>query len=295
MTLLVLGNNQSAAFRRHYEGLGERARSPVAYASYRDLVFDNVEVVNTRSGAHLSDYTGIVLANESKTPDLAAAVCLVADRGLIPIVNAAFPTPSSKVSMYVRLGLGRLDIPGTLSGSAAALLRYGLPEREEGVLKRAHAQRGRDNFKCSTADAVGILRKADPESLWCWQEFVPHRYVYTVGFFFYSPAYIIRRSTRLHRRNALKAHFWKPPGGENARWLTLGNERYRAIVELARSASLACARSGQCSVDIVRERETDRLVVIEVNNNPQFASIETFAEQRKTAWVNALAKWEGRE
>lgn len=299
---LVLANNTAEKFTSFYKELQDHSPGTFDYANYKSLLFffdadasKTVRVVNLTAGKHLDEYDGVYIGGYLNTYELAAAVALSCDALEIPFVDKELRNaPSlSKLTEYAKLAAAGVSIPRTIAGTKSALLQAGGHIGDEifpAVLKRADADRGRDNFKVVRREEISeLLEGHDDRSLWILQEFVANDGYYRLGFYDDKAAFCIFRSLedRLDG-NTQKAHMYRPKGGANASLVEVVDIPTK-IVEESLKAVRAMNRQ-IAGVDCLYDRHTGKVHILEVNYNPQLATIETFQDVRVQAFLDNLTR-----
>ncbi len=295
---LILANNQSKKFIDFYDDL-QHGKRLYDYSGYKSLLFyfdtdASTHFINLESGRKDTDYSGAYITGYHLALDQAVTVATILDAHGVSYVDRELSSaPSlSKLSEYAKLAHAGVNIPKSFGGSAYALAR-GIKESRIDtslpvVLKRADADRGADNYKLSSYDAViEKLAAYDQKSIWILQEYIPNDGFYRVGIYNDQVAFTIFRllETRPDGREDL-AHMFKPRGGSNATLLE-GSDVPQAVIEASCLAARAMNRQ-IAGVDCIYNYENDTAYVLEVNYNPQLVTIGTFKEVRQKAFLDAL-------
>lgn len=300
---LVLANNQSSKFVEFYRDLKAASGDAFEYASYEELLFAfdpdagerKIEVHHLGTGKELREYDGVYLNGYLSTYELAATMATCCQALNMPFVNRELAdAPSlSKLTSYAKLARADVRMPKTVAGTKRALLaadsyidRLTFPL----VLKRADADRGIDNYKVADRGEIAeLLQNHETRSLWILQEFVPNDGFYLVSFYDQQPVFSIFRSLgERPDHNERKAHMFKPKGGANAALVPLPDVP-AAVMDVSQRAINAMNRQIG-SVDVLYDPASDRAFVLEVNYNPQLATIETFKEPRIQAFIEGINK-----
>lgn len=301
---LVLANNQSKRFVDFHRQI-QAGRSMYDYEAYKNLLFEfdssgsksSVDFININNSKTSSDYTGVYINGYLNSLELASAVAIVLDANHIPYVNRELDNPPSlsKLTMYAKLAGAGIKIPKTYGGTAYSLINAQAPLVQisfPAVLKRADADRGVDNFTVeSYKEAAKMLNKYPKTSLWILQELVPNDGYYLVGVYHQEAAFSIFRA--LQKRpdgNQKKSHMFKPVGGRNAKLIDLKMLPKKLIATSLRATN---AMNRQvASVDSLYDQSDGTVTVLEVNYNPQLATIETFKDIRSRAFLKAIDQLE---
>jgi glutathione synthase/RimK-type ligase-like ATP-grasp enzyme len=305
---LILAHNQTDRFVDFYAQLQQQSTEPFDYVAYDSLlfIFDNqsevpLSVINLANTRTLTDYDGVYINGYLETYEAAAAVAICCDALNVPYVNHELHNPPSlsKLTSYAKLSSANVPIPRTYAGSRLALETAAdlIPaDIFPGVLKRADADQGIDNFMvCDLNEMKTVLSDYDISSSWLLQPFIPNDGFYLVSFYNQEPAFSIFRS--LEKRpdaNASKAHMYKPQGGSNASLVELENVPKDILTGSVQAIRAMNRHIG--SVDCLTDNTTGKSYVLEVNYNPQLVTIETFKDVRVKAFLQNLAQqWHGTE
>ena len=299
---LLLGNNQSEKFVAFYDGLRQKSDVPFDYVGYESLLFmfdssaiQPVSLMNLKHNRLITDYDGVYINNYVNTYELAAATAIVVEKLGIPYANHEFNNPLSlsKLTEYAKLAAGQIAIPRTLAGSKTALLHAETKSRLNAfpyVLKRADSDRGVDNYMVKDYEAIAsLLEEHANRSIWILQEFVSNDGYYRVAYNGGVAQYAIFRSLQPRPDgNELKAHMFRPKGGENAELVDLDN--LPSSVRVMSDDAVRVMNRQFAGVDCLYSAETGKGTIIEVNYNPQLVTIESFTDIRQAAFIEGLKR-----
>ncbi len=296
---LVLSNNQTEKFTQFHRDL-QADEKLYEYTGYASLLFifqkGSVDFITLHNGYHARDYKAAYLTSYLHSLELASAAALVLDANAVRYVDRQLENAvsASKLTEYARLAVAGVTIPFTYAGTARALLE-GL---EKGllavsfplILKRADADRGMDNYKiASEARLQEVLRTHSARSLWVVQEFIPNDGFYRLTFYQGTLSSVVFRAA--HERpdhNDEKTHLNKPKGGVNA-FLVEEASLPEALIDEARHSCQAMKREF-AGVDALLDTATGTPYILEVNYNPQLVTINTFEEERRRDFLEAMKR-----
>ena len=297
---LVLANSQAQNYTDFYARVQADNPDLFDYTLFADLLFSfggakPISVRNIATGRELQDYDGIYIKSYSTSYELAATVAICCEALHIPLMDHELVSPPSlsKLSGYAKLAAAGVSVPETIAGTTSAITRALKPLSADffpAVLKRASADRGRDNYMVqSKRDITELLEPHNPDSVWLLQRHIANDGFYRITFNAGELAFCIFR--KLEPRSdgdPRKAHMYKPNSGSNA---TLLKSHEVPPEVLAESEKAAKAMDRQMAgVDCLFDAAHKMAYVLEVNNNPQLVSTSTFQDVRIAAFVESLKK-----
>ena len=302
---LILCHNQSMRFNDFFVNI-QQGQELFDYSGYSDLLFvfdqsakhkacfldlDTDKYSYEYGGAYITGY----MAEGGNCYDLAFAAAFIMDHEGSSVADSELiKAPAlSKISEFTKLITAGIPIPKSYGGQKIAIIRAVVTKRIKLsypiVIKRADAERGRDNYMIFNENEIfDFFQDKDDSSIWVLQTLVPNDGFYRLNCYFGKPAYVIYRSLddRPPEFERHKAHMYKPAGGINAKLLHM-NEVPRDVLALAKRATKVVGRDF-AGVDIVVNKNTHKAYVLEANYFPQIVTAESFRETRIKAFLEAM-------
>lgn len=237
--------------------------------NYSDIVISiidgNVQFVSAVTGRDLASYD-LVYIRDITHEEVRNALAMYLTYHQKKYINSELGRSqyTSKILQYVALGLARLPVPNTVYASAvhrekASQLLGDYPL----VAKSTTGSNGSDNFLVSSVDE---LNKINPDTAFVLQSFIPNLYDYRI---IVADDEIllgykrVRRDESQYLNNVSKG---------------ATRELVREIDDAIRTTAVAAAKvlgRNLAGVDILQNKDTGQIVILEVNYNygsPRFES-----------------------
>lgn len=258
-------------------------------ARFEDMLFDingeATEIIDTKSGAQISNYALVYIKSHWNYPEPASALAeylKFKNRALVDTELESY-TSRSKLSEMMKLAVYGLPVPRSFGAYKGVLLKeeprvikeLGLPF----ILKNVASDRGKDNYFVEDAETFRtILEKASNTDIYTAQKFVPNDGFYRVNVFDKDATMVVYRKSHTHKA-ATKQHLNKPAGGVNAELVSL-ETLPSAMLEIAVRAAM-CMERQIAGADLLRHKETDEWFILEVNSSPQLRTGAFVQEKTK--------------
>lgn len=224
------------------------------------------EITLFSTGEELRTFQKILVLStpeHDKNHSLSALACYCRKFHL-PLYDDVFTNTSGKLYELWRLWEHDLPVAKTLFGPSDFLIRSFPKLNGPGVLKAVHGTRGKDNYLIKTTDALRQILADNPNTPFILQNFIPNDGDWRIIVMESEPKLALYRSShgRDHRNNT-------SVGGDTS-FVPL-SEVDPQILQLAVDASRALDIK-IAGADILPEKDTKQLSVLEVNRTPQLVT-----------------------
>lgn len=169
--------------------------------------------------------------------------------------------------------------PKTFYGPTSELTKRFLELGEKAILKDNEGSKGRLNFVVKSQAEIVSITSEYPETHFLLQEFIPNDSDLRVLVFNYKPVMVIKRSA------SGASHLNNTSQGGTAEIIPLSDINPRILdlsVRAARASKLEVA-----GVDVVIDKETRQIYLLEINNAPQISS-GSFLEEKSTVYAEMI-------
>jgi glutathione synthase/RimK-type ligase-like ATP-grasp enzyme len=194
-----------------------------------------------------------------------------------------------KLAESMRLALHGVPIPLMFCSSpnflrqqsAAVISKLGYPF----VCKEINADKSQKNYLLQSAsDIAEVLNKSNPDDLYLLQRYVSNQ-GYIRALVLGTEVKLVIKRTAASNRDAHKLHLNTSKGSNNATLIPVTD----SPLEMRQLASLAASIMHRqvAGVDLIRDIETGKWLVLEVNGAPQIYS-GTFLEEKRAAFANFI-------
>ncbi len=295
----VSGNKQVLVFiskpkdidglNKFYKNLfGDNVEAVVS--SYSDLEFwikkAEVVVKETITNRDLSTFDLVYFKSHRSARELASATAqYLQSNGVKYVGKEVLPMASyDKLTTYMYLALHGIDIPPTFSGSLPEIKRrFNILNEEFGspfVVKEINSERGKNNYLISSEHELDeIIKRSAPGDIYILQQYIENDGYVRACVFGDQAAPVIYRHPVLNQ-DPLKRHLNQPKGGANAEILDESHPDWQDIQTLAvRCAELMNRQIA--GVDLMKDTNTGKWLVLEVNIEPQLKSGSFTSEKLK--------------
>ena len=266
--ILILANNLKK-YASLVERLSDGNRS-ITVALCDDLSFyidgANSAITLFSTGEDLREFQKILVLStpeHDKNHSLSALACFCRKFN-IPLYDEVFTNTSGKLYELWRLWERNLPVAQTLFGPADFLVQSFPKLNGPGVLKAVHGTRGRDNYLVRSAAELRQILEDNPDIPFILQNFIENEGDWRVITMDYKP------ELALHRYSHGKDHRNNTSVGGDTKFVPL-SEVDPQILQLAVDASRALDIK-IAGADILPEKGTNRLSVLEVNRTPQLVT-----------------------
>lgn len=271
-------------------------------SGYDSLVFyigkETPHVINTTdSDRDIALYGLIYFKSHNKHAEFAAAIAEYLRYKARTYIDGEVGhyTSMTKLTQYMKLACHGLPVPKTVVATTPWLYNnFATIEeflKKPFVLKEIGSDRGRNNYLIKDqGDFEKVLKAAPKEHVYLAQEYIKNDGYLRTYVFGNESGLVVKRNPHPHA-NQLKTHLNNPAGGVNAS-LVKSDELSGEIRDIAIRAT-TCLNRQIAGVDIVRDKQTNKCYILEVNNGPQIRSGSFIPEKVKAVarfFDNALGK-----
>ena len=302
---LILSDGQSLKFKNYFKQLSTEYSFEFDYSGYKDILFSFTEKNNSihteahlfSTGKNITDYDGVYFKSYEFRPDIAYAFACILNYYGIKYIDkeVGMAISSSKLSMYTKLALANLSIPDTYAGHTKAL-KTGLNNgyinfnNQKKVLKRADADRGIDNYLVNSNKEIEAILDSKPLSIWLLQDYIENDGYYRIMIYGQeAKVAIFRKLMPRPDKNKMKAHMYRPKGGENATLVNI-SDLNDDIIQISKKAAKTMNRQ-IAGVDVLIGKKNQKVYLMEVNYNPELVNLSAFKKEREDALVDYLRKF----
>lgn len=235
---------------------------------------------NNVSGEDLTDFDQVLILSGrfDRQPMLSALAC-VAHKAGVQIMDGCFTNHSGKLYEMFCYTENDLPVPDTAFGSADFLQKCLNRWGGCGVLKATHAKKGESNFLVKSEADLARLLNENPNEDFILQRFIENDGDYRVLLVGGQVAMVIHRASDGddHRNNT-------SVGGTATR-LPL-ESMSEGDLDIAKKAAAAIG-TDFAGVDLIKDKNTGKTSILEVNSNPQVAS-GSFIKEKAAAIAKLL-------
>lgn len=291
--ILILTTNVKQ-FEPFFESVGQKmkTKAEITIRDYDQLAFSiesgKVKVTETVNNRDIAGFEVVYL--KSHRLNYAAAVAAaqylsfkgsrVFDNELL--THIAY----DKLSAYMRLALHNMPVPPTIGASTQYLINNSKQIGEKLgwplVCKEINSDKGKKNYLVqSSVDLRKLLKKAGTDESYILQSYIPNKGFIRALVFDRDVEVVIKRNVVRHK-NPLKQHLNTPTGSSNTELVPVDELSPVAYDLAVRSAVLMDRQIA--GVDLMRDSDSKKWLILEVNNSPQLKS-GAFVEQKEKAFA----------
>lgn len=243
----------------------------VKTASYADINLlldgENSFARIDRIGMDLADFDKVVCITTAPFEHLyvfSAFGCYCRKKG-VDMMDNVFPNTRGKLYEMWRLWENDIPVPKTAYGTSVFLGECLVRSFNNiGVLKAINGTKGHDNHFVNSPVKIARIVAANPTTDYILQEYIPSAGDYRVLAFDYEPHYVAHFSNR-------KNYWRESTSNKNERNIIPLDAAEPEILTIAKNAARAVDRNF-AGVDIIKNSETGKYYVLEVNSTPQIVT-----------------------
>lgn len=281
-----------------YGGFGKRLKKAggfpnhdivtVALENLAYITHENGEadVIDMASGVSLGDASFVYLKSWEVMPEEASALAnFLFYKGVTFIDTLALGMGVSKLATTFRLWGQGVAMPNSVYVRRADRLADFLKSDratmlgDKFIVKDIIGAKGKMNFLVDRTEAIKIVEE-NPDVHFVCQRFIPNDGDYRVGIYADEPGFIIKRV------GSGQSHLNNTSAGGKATYIPV-NEAPKKIIAIAKKASAATDLQ-VAGVDLIRDKETAKWYVLEVNQGSQIVT-GAFVEENIKAFNENMA------
>lgn len=296
--IVIVFTSEQPAGSPRYDDFGRRLQKAGGFLDHSILTvalenlafvvdeYGEAQVLDTVSGKDIANADFVYLKTWEAMPEEVAALAqYLFYKGTQFADTLPLGTGVSKLATTFRLWGNGVRVPFSIYVRRADRLTEFLKTTQAAqlgakfILKDILGAKGRFNFLVTMKEALTIIEK-NPDVHFICQRYVPNDGDYRVGIYMSQPGFIIKRVGNAN------SHLNNTSAGGTAQYLSV-NEAPDSLLDIAQKASQA-AELQIAGVDIIEDKNTKRLFVLEVNQGSQIVT-GAYVDKKIAAFNACLA------